>query len=543
MAVAFDTATEAVRTDTSDPFTFNHTPVGTPRAVIVTAVHGTSSTDHIVGITYGGVAMTRKQRNTDTATEPGASEIWFLGAAIPTGTQTISVDLATATTDDFHFVCITLTAALNCVVVAQNGINDNVADPSVTLLYNARTCIAIAALYGGGAAPTAFTPNANCTTVHDHDLGAFYSEVIRQTTPGSVDFAIGGTSANDDVAYSAIAVSEAVIHLGAAALNGTGTLAASAAVTHPGALAVSGAGTLAAAAAVTHPGVAALTGAATVAAVAVVTHNGAIALSGNGTIAAVAAVTHAAQSALSGTGTITATGTVIGIELGASVLACTATVSAAAAVLHPGAVAFLGTGTIAATARATRPGVSALTGVASLASSAKVSHAAVVTLAGTGALSIQAVATRSGGAGLVVTATMAASSAVARPGAVALGGAATVAAVSAVARGGSAALIGSAVLAAVGTVPRLQITLKKSDGTAAANETVAYIVLGYQGGDAGHTNYGVRDNKGTATTDGNGLLTLPYAGAAQAGQLCYIAIFRPYPNPTESVIWHDTVMA
>lgn len=210
--VAFDAATESVRTATTDPYTFSHAgraqASGGVQGVILTSVHGTSSTDHIVGVTYGGVALTRLQTNTDTATEPGRTDIWFVGAGLTGGTQTVSVDLSSATTDDFHFVALTFTAADDTESIDVDGIDNNVANPSVTLQYGGRVAIAVAALYGGGADPTAFAPNANCSTVHDHDLGAFYSEVIRQTTPGSADFAIGGTSATDDVAYSAAAISE-----------------------------------------------------------------------------------------------------------------------------------------------------------------------------------------------------------------------------------------------------------------------------------------------------------------------------------------------
>lgn len=205
--VAFDAATEAVRTGTEDPYTFNHTPASTPAGIVVAAVHGVSATDHVVGVTYGGVAMTRIVRATDTLTEPGAAELWFLGAGIPTGTQTVSVDLASATTDDIHFVCVSLVAPTGGQLEAidSDSVSADQANPTVTLQYQGRFAIAIGALYGGGASPAAFTPNANCETIHDHDLGAFYSEVIRQLIPGSADFAIGGTAASDDVAYVAAA--------------------------------------------------------------------------------------------------------------------------------------------------------------------------------------------------------------------------------------------------------------------------------------------------------------------------------------------------
>jgi hypothetical protein len=206
--VAFDAATESVRTATTDPYTFDHTPAGTPAAVVLTAVHGTSSTDHISTVTYGGVSMSRVVRATDTATEPGAAEIWFLGKSVPTGTQTLSIDLTSATTDDFHFVAITLTSGGGGVeVIDSDSVSADQANPSVTLQYGGRTAIAVGSLYGGGADGSAFAPNANCTTVHDHDLGNFYSETIRQTTPGTADFAIGGTAASDDVAYVAAAFS------------------------------------------------------------------------------------------------------------------------------------------------------------------------------------------------------------------------------------------------------------------------------------------------------------------------------------------------
>lgn len=208
MTVTVNAATENVRTLTTSPQTFSHAGAASGvKGVVLALVHGTSSTDHVTAASYGGVALTRIQRNTDTATEPGAAELWFLGTGVPQGTQNASYTPG-STTDDFHAVCITLLGAADLEVVTQGGIDNNVANPSVTLAYGGRTCMSFAALYGGGAAPTSFTPNANCTTIHDHDLGAFYSGVIRQTTAGSANFDIGGTSATDDVAFAAIAVSE-----------------------------------------------------------------------------------------------------------------------------------------------------------------------------------------------------------------------------------------------------------------------------------------------------------------------------------------------
>jgi len=238
MTVTVDVATEAVRTDTSSPFTWGHAGAASGvKGVIVAAVHGVSATDHISAVSYGGVALTRAQRNTDTVTEQGAAEIWFLGSGVPQGNRTVSVTCG-ATTDDFHFTSITLLGDRDTRVIDADGISENVANPSVTLQYAGYSAMAFAALYGGGAAPTSFTPNANCTTVHDHDLGAFYSEIIRQTTAGSADFAIGGTSATDDVAFAAIAVTDDEATGTAAVTEADDTSSASGTVTVTGTMAV-----------------------------------------------------------------------------------------------------------------------------------------------------------------------------------------------------------------------------------------------------------------------------------------------------------------
>lgn len=221
-----DTATENVRTGTTSPQTWSHGGAASGvKGVVVAIVHGTSATDHVSACSYGGTALTRIVRHTDTTTEPGAAELWFLGESVPQGTQTVSYTPG-STTDDIHAVCITLLATADLEVVDSDGISSGgtTADPSVTLSYSGRRSLAIAALYGGGAAPSSFTPNGNCETVHDHDLGAFYSEVIRQTTSGTADFAIGGTSAADDVAFAALAVSPKL----AVALAGAATAGATA---------------------------------------------------------------------------------------------------------------------------------------------------------------------------------------------------------------------------------------------------------------------------------------------------------------------------
>lgn len=210
MAIAFVAATEAIRTATTDPFTWTHTAGGTLRGVCVVAIHNVSATDHVTTITYGGVSMTEVVRATDGTTEPGAAEIWFLGQGIPTGDQTVSVDLSSATGDDFQFVSIGFSANLDTRVLASVGENDNQANPSAVLAYAANLGVCIMAMFSGLASAGSIAELGTATLVHDHTFATASqcAEVARQTTPGTGDYTAGFTSATDDCAFVAAAFTE-----------------------------------------------------------------------------------------------------------------------------------------------------------------------------------------------------------------------------------------------------------------------------------------------------------------------------------------------
>ena len=218
MTVTVDTFTEDNRTGTTSPQTFSHAGAASGvDGVVLCIMHGTSATDHVTAASYGGVSMApRIVRITDTATEPGAAEIWFLGTGVPQGTQTVSYTCG-ATTDDIVATCITLLAAADLEVVDFDSVSADtsggtLANPSLTLQYGGRECMAFAAFYSGLTATTSITAGTNCTKFGTAELsGNFTSATLRQTTAGTADFAIAATAAADDAAYVAIAVSEVVI--------------------------------------------------------------------------------------------------------------------------------------------------------------------------------------------------------------------------------------------------------------------------------------------------------------------------------------------
>jgi hypothetical protein len=212
MAIAVDaTRTESIRTDTSTTYAFNYTPTTAPRGIVVTAIHSDSSTDHITGITYGGVAMRRVVTAADTATEAGRSYIYYLGAGVLTGTREVSVSIPDATTDDIEFVVFGLNlggTAADIAVVDFDAIQENTTNPSVVEHVLGRSAVSIAAFYyGGSAAPT---PNANMTNLHTHDFTSQFGSVDMQTTPGTADFTVSYSS-SDDTGLSVAAFAQAVV--------------------------------------------------------------------------------------------------------------------------------------------------------------------------------------------------------------------------------------------------------------------------------------------------------------------------------------------
>jgi len=209
MTIAFDSSAGTSMFGTVTPITWQHSPIATPRGAAIGITQEPSVADTISSITYGGVALTRVVRATDVASETGSADWWFKGSGLPAGPQNVVVTLTAADPNQrIHLTSVVMTAAGDIEVIDFDSINSDATNPSVTLQYAGRTCLALAAQYGGASDPSAFTPNANCTSVSVFDFFAQYSAIIRQTIPGSTDFAIGGTASLEDCAFAAIALSE-----------------------------------------------------------------------------------------------------------------------------------------------------------------------------------------------------------------------------------------------------------------------------------------------------------------------------------------------
>jgi len=216
MAVAHDaqtrfpvTNTTGFDTTTGDR-TFTHTPVGTPKGVIV-VVQSAATAQPCTGVLYGGVAMTLRTSATDTS-EAGSVWVWTLtDTTIPTGAQTVTLQGCTA--DSKFATCSTVTAATTITRYHASAKVDTTtsANPTVNIVTTLSSMI-YGGVHGGAAAPTSYAPTASYTTQFDGDYGALSARSSRSTAAiASGTIAYGFTFAtSDDWCIACVALAEPV---------------------------------------------------------------------------------------------------------------------------------------------------------------------------------------------------------------------------------------------------------------------------------------------------------------------------------------------
>jgi hypothetical protein len=210
MAIAFDAFSNAAAN--ANDHSWTHTPVGTPRGVLVLGVQDTTDLDDITGVTYGGVAMAEvalspKLSNAGSA-EASSVYGYFLGASIPTGAQTVAVTTGGGGITK-RFAAITVTAAQNTSVVDTSGVDSaSLANPSVTLSLGGITCFCAIGFHSGQGAVTGITPLTNWTSRLEHDFGAAVAGWYTYNTIASADVTAGYTATAEDANLLAVAIRE-----------------------------------------------------------------------------------------------------------------------------------------------------------------------------------------------------------------------------------------------------------------------------------------------------------------------------------------------
>lgn len=214
MSIAHD-ATSGSHTGTSSStgdFSWTHTPVGTPRGVLVLIVLNAEAIDEIAGVTYGGQAMTEVALSPllhATGSEDGTVYGYFLGSSVPAGAQTVQVTTSGSTRAKTA-QCMTMTAAKDTAVDDTTTLESGAAtDPAVSLDTTAEAAI-YAALHSG-ASTAGVAPDGNTTQLRETTFtGTFALSFARRTSnaSGAGSFSVGWTSSSDEQAVLGVAIRE-----------------------------------------------------------------------------------------------------------------------------------------------------------------------------------------------------------------------------------------------------------------------------------------------------------------------------------------------
>lgn len=230
MAIAHDAASRSHSTDAlshtaASAFSWTHTPVGTPKGVVVTITQPLGSGDEVSGVTYGGVAMTRVISVARTATEQMRVYIYHLGSGILTGARTVQVTSTGTSAKQAHAFTMTAAAGMDTTVDASSGADLGIiANPSRTVTHTGSlTGWAGYAAHGyGGAAPVTTGLQAGETYRFGHDPGAAVAMVYSRHGGAAAASSTYGytTLTSDDQLLAALVVKEVAPPV---ALSGTST--------------------------------------------------------------------------------------------------------------------------------------------------------------------------------------------------------------------------------------------------------------------------------------------------------------------------------
>lgn len=221
MAIAFDAVSNSAEVRTTgtghaNPVTWTHTPVGTPKGVVVFILSsGTNSNDIITGpVTYGGVTCSHVAHVdflvSEGAGEPGSAYAYFLGSGIPTGAQTVSVAYDDSNSAFKVCVAVTVTASSNTEVIDFDTLEGIAANPGVTLDSASRTAIRLLGMFSGRQ-DTSIDPGTGLTEMFAMNAEGGISrsyQAARETTPSSGATALSFTATSDDIALVGVALGE-----------------------------------------------------------------------------------------------------------------------------------------------------------------------------------------------------------------------------------------------------------------------------------------------------------------------------------------------
>jgi hypothetical protein len=215
MTVAYDTSTVVGET-TGDKSDWSHTAgAANIKGALVYIVIRNSNTPP-VGVTYGGVAMTKITEANDTNAEIGNTTAWFLTNP-GNGTKTIAVDVGAAQV--WGGIAITCTGAANLTTRVGTPVEANADDPSIVIDNPAAWVnYPSGAIFSGQTDPASTTAGTGFTVLGGVDFtggGVSDTAQFERYTTGTVtgDPTVAfTTAATDDVAMVAVSMGEVTVN-------------------------------------------------------------------------------------------------------------------------------------------------------------------------------------------------------------------------------------------------------------------------------------------------------------------------------------------
>lgn len=236
MSIAYDNES-TIGLGTGDR-NWNHVPSGTPRGVLVIIVDGVT-TDQVVGVTYGGSAMTEVSGSPNVLSggEGGAVHVFWKGSSIATGTQQVAVDRNDAT--NWDAVCYSVTADSDTYIHnVQTSSSTATTSPGATLTITEEAFVA-GGVYSGENNPATSAPTGAQNTI-TLDFGTDTGAIARGTSIKTSDYAFTWSQASNDGVTIVVAMGQTQKYKWAQAqatirspVRGYGQAGATIVATHP----------------------------------------------------------------------------------------------------------------------------------------------------------------------------------------------------------------------------------------------------------------------------------------------------------------------
>lgn len=211
MSIAFDAKSQLTTTNSSADGSWTHTPSGTPAGVVVMIAQGEGTTDQVVSVKYGGVDMSRINFQSQAGGgDPTAAYLYFLGTGVPSGAQTVAIDINSTMNYAATAVTVTATSGSTEVDVSNQG-NGTSTNPTLTLDYTDGLAdwIALVVFSDGAGAVTGVSINTG-TSLYENDLGAQSSCFSYIEGTGGTSQSFTTTANNASWSWCGVVVEETV---------------------------------------------------------------------------------------------------------------------------------------------------------------------------------------------------------------------------------------------------------------------------------------------------------------------------------------------